>query len=173
MTDPVRDTLLRQLDTAWSLASYHLDGLTDADCLWRPAERGLHVQQDALGRWVADWPQSEGYHIGPPSIGWTTWHLILWWSMAWNHTWGDATMTRHDVGWPGGADATRLRINELHEQWRRALAASDDAELASPERVHWPFQNRSMADLFAWANIELTKNAAEIGYARFLKGVSA
>lgn len=36
----MRDTLLRQFDLAWKLASYHLSGLSTAECLWRPAEIG-------------------------------------------------------------------------------------------------------------------------------------
>jgi hypothetical protein len=39
MHDP-RAFLLPQLDTAWKLASYHLDGLTTEECLWRPAAMG-------------------------------------------------------------------------------------------------------------------------------------
>jgi hypothetical protein len=54
-----------------------------------------------------------------------------------------------------------------------ALSAQADADLASPTRVHWPFEQRPLADLFAWANTELTKSAAEIGYARFLYAVRA
>ncbi len=29
MNEPLRDCLLRQLDTAWTLAEFHLDGLTN------------------------------------------------------------------------------------------------------------------------------------------------
>ena len=32
-----RDYLVRQLETAWHLTSFHLDGLTTEECLWRPA----------------------------------------------------------------------------------------------------------------------------------------
>jgi len=35
---------------------------------------------------------------------------------------------------------------------------------------HW---DRPFGDVLAWANVELTKNAAELGYARFLHAVSA
>jgi len=53
------------------------------------------------------------------------------------------------------------------------LAGSDDLTLQSAERVRWPFRDRPLADLFAWANVELTKNAAEIGYLRFLCGAAS
>ncbi|HYO70149.1 MAG TPA: hypothetical protein VEU33_29140 [Archangium sp.] len=95
MADEARDYLLRQFDTAWALTQYHLEGLTTEECLWRPAQAGLHVRQEA-----------------------------------------------------------------------------EDEELRSAQRTRWPFQDRPFGDVIAWANVELTKNAAELGYARFLYAVS-
>jgi len=46
-------------------------------------------------------------------------------------------------------------------------------DLRSRQRTRWPFQDRPFGDVVAWLNVELTKNAAEIGYARFLYAVSA
>ena len=77
--------LIRQLDTAWKLASYHLEGLTTEECLWRPAPRGLQVVRDAGGTWRAEWPGRESYDLGPPTIAWITWHMGFWWSMALDH----------------------------------------------------------------------------------------
>ncbi|HYW10329.1 MAG TPA: hypothetical protein VE871_00165 [Longimicrobium sp.] len=46
-----------------------------------------------------------------------------------------------------------------------------DEELESSARTRWPMQDRPFGDVVAWATMELTKNAAEIGYARFLYAV--
>jgi hypothetical protein len=165
---PARGLLQRQMEMAWQLANYHLDGLTTAECMWRPAARGLHVQRRPDGTWRADWPEHEGYGLGPSSIAWMTWHMLFWWSMALDHNFGDARLAREDVHWPGDADLLRGRIAALKEQWATALGRTRDAELASCRQVRWPFTGRPLADLFAWANTELTKSAAEIGYARFL-----
>jgi hypothetical protein len=135
MNASTKDTLLRQLDMAWKLAAYHLEGLTTEECLWRPASAGPHVHRGTDGAWRADWPEHEGYGLGPPSIAWTTWHMGFWWSMAFDHAFGGATLAR--------------------------------------EPVAWPFSGRPFADAVAWANAELMKNAAEIGYARFLYAVRA
>lgn len=115
MTDNAPHYLVRQFETAWKLTIFHLDGLTTAECLWRPAHSGLHVHLSADGTWDADWPTHERYDLGPPSIAWLTWHLCFWWSMVMDHSFGDVV---------------------------------------------------------AWVNMELTKNAAEIGYARCLYAVS-
>lgn len=166
-----RDCLLRQLDIAWKLCDYHLAGLTTEECLWRPAREGLHVQRDAKGQWLAEWPTRESYETGPPSIAWLTWHLALWWSMVLDHSFGSGTLTRDAVSWPGTADAVRMLLDARYREWRGAIARLDDGDLESTSRTRWPFQDRPFGDVVAWANIELAKNAAEIGYARFLYAV--
>ena len=171
VTTVTLDFLRRQLDIAWSLTSYHFTGLTNEECLWRPAPVGLHVHRDTDGSWISDWPEHEGYDLGPPSIAWLTWHMIFWWSMSYNHSFGDATLTREAVKWPGTAEEAIARIEALHAQWETALASLTDDDLLSASRTHWPIQDKPFGDIVAWANIELMKNASEIGYARFLYGV--
>lgn len=163
--------LIRQLDTAWKLASFHLAGLTTAECLWRPAHAGPHVHRAADGAWRADWPVDESYAAGPPSIAWLTWHIGFWWSMALDHAFGDGTLERHGVTWPGDAEAVRGWLGGLQQRWRAAVAGTSDDDLRSPERTRWPFRARPFGDVVAWVNVELAKNAAEIGYARFLHAV--
>ena len=163
-----RGFLLRQLDTAWKLARYHLDGLTTEECLWRPAMRGLHVERQADGQWHAGWPDREGYDIGPPSIAWVTWHMVFWWSMVFDHSFGAGTLERGSVAWPGSAEAVRRTLDALHDQWRDAVGRLAEPDLSSPTHARWPFRDRPFGDVVAWANVELVKNASEIGYARFL-----
>jgi len=173
MSGDARSYLVRQFETAWKLTSFHLDGLTTAECLWRPAPRGLHVHQSPDGSWRADWPGSEGYDIGPPSIAWLTWHVGFWWSVVLDHSYGKGTLGRENVLWPGTADAVREWIGGLQREWTAILDQVTDDDLRSPARTRWPFQDRPFGDVVAWANVELTKNAAEIGYARFLYAVGA
>lgn len=169
MAHEVRDALLRQLDIAWALTEYHLTGLGTEECLWRPASRGLHVDQRE-GTWVADWPEQEGYDLGPSSIAWITWHMVFWWSSVLDHSFGAGTLTREDVHWPGSAEAVKSRLTELHGEWRKQLERLDDADLRGTSRTRWPFQDKPFMDVVGWLNIELTKNAAELGYVRFLHG---
>ena len=162
--------LLRQFDLAWKLTSYHLDTLTTEECLWRPASVGLHVHREG-DTWWADWPDREDYDIGPASIGWLTWHLGFWWSMVLNHSQGDGSLTREAVVWPGRAQGVRDWLGGLHGEWRGFIAQLSDDDLESPQRSRWPLRECPFGDIVAWANVELRKNAAEIGYARFLYAV--
>ncbi|WP_437912920.1 DinB family protein [Sorangium sp. So ce302] len=168
MASEVGGYLIRQFEIAWQLTSFHLDGLSTEECLWRPADQGLHVRQTPDGQWRADWPEHEGYDLGPPSIAWLTWHLGFWWSMVLDHAFGDGALTRENVTWPGNAGDVRAWLGGLQGQWRAAIEQVTDDDLRSTRRTRWPFQDRPFGDVVAWANVELTKNAAEIGYARFL-----
>lgn len=163
--------LHRQYDTAWKLTDLHLAGLATDECLWRPARTGLHVQQGRDGLWRADWPDRESYDLGPSSIAWLTWHVGFWWSMVLDHSFRSGTLTRDNVTWPGSADATRQWLIGLDREWRAVLRDLTDETMQSTQRTRWPFTDRPFGDIVAWVNIELTKNAAEIGYARFLYAV--
>lgn len=163
--------LCGQFRTAWLLTDLHLTGLSTEECLWRPAARGMHVHRDTDGAWRADWPEHERYDLGPPSIAWITWHVGFWWSMVLDHTCGAATLTREAVTWPGTADGVREWFGRLRGEWLAALDDLTDADFASARRTRWPFRDRPFGAVVAWVNVELTKNAAEIGYARFLYAV--
>jgi hypothetical protein len=168
--EPAR-TLLRQLETAWALTEYHLDGLSTDECLWRPAPVGLHVHRSDDGRWRPDWPTHEGYTLGPSSIAWTTWHIDFWWSMVINHTFGSQQLAPDAIDWAGSAEAVRDRLRHHHRTWRAALESLHTDAWADTAQTRWPFRDRPLADVVAWANVELMKNAAEVGYARFLYAV--
>ncbi|HKU13355.1 MAG TPA: DinB family protein [Steroidobacteraceae bacterium] len=165
------DYLRRQFKTAWLLTDLHLTGLTTEECLWRPAAQGMHVQQTADGAWRADWPEHERYDLGPPSIAWVTWHMGMWWSMVLDHSFGEGKLTREAVAWPGSAAGVREWLGRLRNDWLGHLEQLGAGDLQSTRRTRWPFRDRPFGDVVAWVNVELTKNASEIGYARFLYAV--
>ncbi|HET9512393.1 MAG TPA: DinB family protein, partial [Gemmatimonadales bacterium] len=106
--------------------------------------------------------------LGPASIAWLTWHLGFWWSMVLDHSFGEGRLVREEVVWPGDADSVRRWLEALQDRWRTVLEILTDDDLQATRRTRWPFQQRPFGDVVAWVNLELTKNAAEIGYVRFL-----
>lgn len=172
MSSSSQGYLSRQFNTAWQLTGLHLAGLDTYECLWRPAAQGLHVQRGADGTWRADWPDHERYDLGPPSIAWITWHIGFWWSTVIDQSFAAGKLTREAVTWPGTADGVREWLGRLHDDWLAALDKLTDEDFASTQRTRWPFRERPFGDVVAWVNIELMKNAAEIGYARFLYAAS-
>lgn len=171
MPQEIVDLLLRQHDIAWSLAWYHLESLTTEECLWRPAAKGLHVTIADNGSWRGEWPEHEGYDLGPPSIAWLAWYMGSWWSMAINHCFEGARLDHTTIACPGSADEIRVWLKAFQQRWQELVSNLSDDDLRSDERIRWPFRGRPFGDVVAWVNIELTENASELGYARFLYAV--
>lgn len=97
--------LTRQLDIAWALFEYHLQGLDDALCLWEPEPYCWTVRPDGKGHWTADWEVPEPDPEPAVSIGWVTWHIGYWWTTTLGHCFKGGAPEREEITWPGGADA--------------------------------------------------------------------
>ena len=166
--NPLIDSLLKQFDISWQLLSYHLNNLTTKECLWQPANKGLFVTKSDNNIWIADFPESESYDIGPPNIAWITWHIDYWWSMVLNHSFGDSSLNKDSVTWKGSADEVQKRLEHLKEEWLTAISNMSDTDITTTEYSRWPISDCPFSDIIAWLNVELMKNAAELGYARFL-----
>lgn len=173
VSDDLRQCLARQFDNAWGLLALHLDGLDDKTILWRPAAVGMHVYESDDGLWRAEWPEHEDYTVGPPSIAWLTWHIGFWLTMVLDHTFEGGTCTRESVVWPGSALLTRRWLDDLRQQWVVARDGLDGTQMADRLLAKWPFRARPFSDVVAWVNAELMKNAAEIGFVRFLYAARA
>ncbi len=64
-----------------------------------------------------------------------------------------------------------LQVRRADGKWTSFIDSMDEADLRSDERCRWPFKGQSLCSLALWLNVELMKNAAEIGAARFLYAV--
>ena len=97
---------------------------------------------------------------------WLQWHVGLWWSVAADRAFGEGTLDRESITWPGTATAATAWLVALHDSWVAELDRLADDDLARP--ATWPLRDGTLGDVVAWANIELMKNAAELGMLRFL-----
>lgn len=68
----------------------------------------------------------------------------------------------------GRTEATREWPRGLHEEWMSAPRGLPDPEWASTERTRWPFIEGPFHRAVAPVNLDPMKNAAAIGYCRFL-----
>jgi hypothetical protein len=96
------------------------------------------------------------------------WHIIYWWTTALDCNFGDDTLNKEDIPWPGSIDKAKVTIKLLHDKWVSKLNELSDEEYHLKQYAKWPLADRSFADIALWLNGELMKNAAEIGYGRFL-----
>jgi hypothetical protein len=128
---------------------------------------------DAEGVWRPDWTATEPDPIPVPTIGWLTWHIDAWWSVATDHLTGAAPRSLTDVMWPGEGAAVVSRIRNLAGRWRELLAKLNADELTRPSSFPWGADaGQTVAHTALWLNIELTKNISEIGQLRLLRAAS-
>jgi hypothetical protein len=125
-----------------------------------PAARGSRVVSDEGSGWQAEWPEVEGYLVGPSRIASLTWHVGFRWSMVFDHAIGDGNLTPEQVSWPGSGEGACRWFSGLHDPWRRQLEQRAAEELRSGKRTHWPFQHRPIADVVASVNLELAPGSA-------------
>jgi DinB family protein len=167
----VTDDILSQFDLAWALADLHLSALDEDDVLWEPAPLCWTVRQDSSGVWRPDWADVEPDPGPVPTIGWLTWHIDWWWSTAVDHLAAATPRDRTDITWPGSGAAAVSRLRDLARQWRQVLTTAD---LERPSAFPWGADaDRTVAHTALWANVELTKNIAEIGQLRLLRAAGA
>ncbi|AKL96548.1 DinB superfamily protein [Clostridium aceticum] len=163
----IKENILFQLDMCWQLYLYHIENLEETEALWTFNLSGLQVRKQEDG-WCIDWPERESYEIGPSSIAWTMWHIIYWWTTALDCNFGEGTLNKEDIPWPGSVDKAKEAIKLLRDEWVSKLNELSEEDYHLKKHAKWPLADRSFVDIALWLNGELMKNAAEIGYGRFL-----
>ncbi len=164
----IKPYLFKQFEISWQLFQYHLKDLTTDECLWRPRPTGVYPTLLAGGRWKADFPATEDYDAGPTNIAWLLWHIEYWWSMTLDHNFGDQRFSKDNFPWYPDIGKNKESIKRLKENWLDILAKLTEEELVSARVSHWPLTDLPYIEIVGWLNLELMKNAAEIGYIRFL-----
>ena len=169
----VREVLVDQFDLVWALTELHLAALSEDDFPWRPSDLVWTVRQDADGAWRPDWADVEPDPIPVPTVAWLTWQMLWYWTTALARLEQRDPPDRHDVTWPGTGMAAIDALRDLSTRWRAALVALDDEGLARPSAFPWPADaGRTVAHMVAWLNVELAKNAAEIGQIRMIRATT-
>jgi hypothetical protein len=168
-----------QLGVSWSLLEPHLKDVTDEEALWEPASNCWNVRRRPDGTWAADWAVPEPEPAPVPTVAWAMWHIGLWWEQAYAHCFGpsggsatqlDWSAAASSTPWPGEVASAVRWLNECHDRWTGALGSLSEKDLDSTERTGWFADGSfSLGHVFAWANVELMKNAAEIGTLRHLR----
>ncbi|MEU3271252.1 DinB family protein [Saccharomonospora sp. NPDC006951] len=167
----LRIALLRwQFDLTWALFEYHLDRLGEADILWRPAGVCWTVHRTEHGRWVPDWADTEPDPVPVPTIAWITWHIGWWWSVTLDHLRGQPPRDRTEVTWPGDAASAIAWMHRLRAEWLDVLGGLTESDLDAEATFPWNGDPAmTTGHTVAWVNMELTKNASEIGNIRLLR----
>lgn len=158
--------LRHQLHVTWSLAEHALAGLTDDEALWCPAPTSWTVRCGDDGLWHADWEEPEPWPAPPTSIAWIQWHVIWWWSTVMDRSFGNGTLERTSITWPGAAESMEA-IDGLRVRWLDRLETLTPDDLNRGDLTKWPYSDgRPFGQIAGWVNIELMKNVAEMSQLR-------
>lgn len=161
MATDLRTILRDQCDVAWSLFEYHAEALTDEVLLWSPSAHQWTMRQ-VDDRWRADLAKVEPDPVPVTTIAWLTWHMGWWWSTATAHLAQTPAPSPDEIQWPESASEIIRWLDRIHVQWQQVLA--DTERLDDEASYPWPEgSGKTLADMAAWVNVELTKNIAEIG----------
>ena len=159
-----------QFELVWSLLDLHLNQLDDEDFLWRPAECCRTVRPDSEGRWLPDWEEPEPDPAPTVTIGWLSWHVGWWWTVALDHATGRPPRTREEISWPGDAERTIAWLRALRADWLAVLDRLTESDLDAVASYPWRDNpDRTVGHMVSWVNAELMKNTAEIGQLRLLR----
>lgn len=173
VTDSRQALLVRQFELAWALCAYHLERLVEEDFLWEPAGTCWTLHPAPDGGWRPDWAETEPDPVPVPTVAWLSWHIGWWWQTALAHVQGGTPPGPFDVAWPGPGAPAVAWLGTLRTRWLTVLDGLTEDDLDAVATFPWPAEaGRTVADLAAWLNVELTKNAAEIGQLRMLRTVT-
>lgn len=92
--------------------------------------------------------------------------------MVLDYSFGDGSLKKEDIEWPGSVKRAVEKIDSLHSRWIKVLSNLTLEQLQSKQYTKWPFSKRCFYDLALWINTELMKNVSEIGYGRYLYAIS-
>jgi hypothetical protein len=177
MWDASAGALLRnQLEHAFEAARWQVEGLTDDEYFWEPADRCWSVRRRAdarsttpcgRGDWVIDdeWPPRGA----PPvtTIGWRVVHLIAWTDVYCNWTFGDATRSYVAIDVPGDARTAVEELARAQREFAAAVSTVGDDDFAEERTAHWG--QRFPIGVLVWQiMVEHLHHAAEIGVLRDL-----
>lgn len=91
--------------------------------------------------------------------------LDMCWQLYLYHT---ENLQEEEALWSGSIEKAKTTIKLLRDKWILKLNDLSDTDYKSKQYSKWPLEDRNFADIALWLNGELMKNAAEIGYGRFL-----
>lgn len=161
------DNIQFQFSISKQLLDYHLQSLSQEEYMYKSPKNGLFIEE-YNGKLYADFPQTESYDLGTPSIAWTLWHITYWWKMVFDYSFGKGVLKKEDVEVFSTVENVKECIHSLCKDWEIKLNELKKDEYLSKELTKFPFNNEvEFHKLASWLNLELMKNASEIGYGRF------
>jgi DinB superfamily len=162
--------LLGSLDEVWGRLRRRLEGLTDEEYCWEPVPGCWTVRPVGGGRYQPDWAEPEPTPPPVTTIAWRLCHLgaDCLASFA-DRFFGDGSLTRDAVRWPGGAAAGVELVAGGLAAWRAGVASLPAERLWDTlGTVAGPYSEAAYAELILHVEDELIHHGAEVALLRDL-----
>jgi hypothetical protein len=160
--------LLAHSDYTFGRTKDRLDGLTDEEWAWEPADWCWSVRRVGDG-WRADGSAFPPSVTPITTISWRLAHLIDNYAAIRNWTWLGLDSPGPAAGCSGTAAGEIARLEDAYARWRGALVQADDASLASRlGPIAGEYAEGTRASFVLHELDEVIHHAAEIGVLRDL-----
>jgi DinB superfamily len=161
--------LLTGLDDSWNRLWARLDGLSQAEYQWLPAEPSWSVRL-VDGRWQADSDAGDPEPAPLTSIAWRMWHIASDCLASYvSPALGDWPLPVADRDWFGESEPALQALDTAYTAFRSRLVGLGEDGLRTALGPSWgPYAEASWADLAVHALDELSHHGAEIALLRDL-----
>jgi len=175
--------LLEQLEESWTFSKQRLEGLSDAEYRWEPADgmwsirpAGAAPSPDAFGpgAYVLDRDRSlDPFAPGPVStIAWRLGHLTSAFAGRWEWTWGGrATEPEDMVDFSPTAGGAAQLLGDWVGRWLEDAVSLTDEQLEVPGFGQYPHgldPQLPFIGILWWQNREFIHHMAEVAVLRDL-----
>ena len=114
-----------------------LDGLTDQEFFWRPAQSCWTIYQDKPGHWTYDYAIPDPTPAPATTIGWQLVHLATCKVMYHEWAYGPARLTWPELEIPGPAREALQLLQEGQTLLLEDIQALSESELDEARKTNW------------------------------------
>ncbi|WP_017612908.1 DinB family protein [Nocardiopsis salina] len=166
--------ILAQGEFYWDFSLWpRLEGLTDAEFYWEPAPGAWNVRRLPDGRHAPDSGVPEPEPPPVTTIAWRLGHIVvdvLETRINWHF--GDRTLSRDTIDWPGTADEAKQRLRMAFRTWFDHMHELGEEDFGAPvggaEAAQWA--DMPMVVLVLHLQREIIHHGAEVALLRDLYG---
>jgi hypothetical protein len=132
-----RDLLLATMDETYRRLLSRLEGLTDAEFFWKPADGAWTIYEDAHGHWTYNYAIPDPDPAPPTTVGWQLVHLATCKLMYHEWAYGAARLTWPELAIPHGAVGAVALLQRGHELLLNDLQGESESGLDEPRKTNW------------------------------------
>jgi hypothetical protein len=130
-----RDLLSFAMDQVDTRLRHRLEGLTEAEFLWKPVDKAWTIYEDQPGHWTYDYAIPDPEPAPVTTIAWQVTHLATTRFLYHEWAYGAAMLTFPELRIPSNVAGAIEFLHDGYQMLRADLKGEDD--LDQPRRTNW------------------------------------